>query len=280
MQLFLLIFNTRLPSVRFTACKHDNRITEERVFRLLDSLKKTSPGLDNLPSWFLRLLSPFLAKPLFEMYNRSLNSALIPQQWKTSVITPVAKIPRPVVCSDFRPISVTPILSRILEKIVVTDYLYPTLITPKCEPIFMDQYAFRPSGSTTAALISLIHKITNLLQKYPYVHVIALDFSKAFDTVRHSTLAAKCADLPLDDAVHNWLMEFLDGRMHCTKFGNSISSRRGINASIVQGSGIGPVSYIICSSDLKAKHQDNSLDNYADDTYLMVSISQLIDHPG
>ena len=77
----------------------------------------------------------------------------------------------------------------------------------------MDQYAFRPSGSTTAAFISLIHKITNLLQKYPYVHVIALDFSKAFDTVRHSTLAAKCADLPLDDAVHNWLMEFLEGRM-------------------------------------------------------------------
>ena len=233
-------------------------------------LERQSPGLDNLPSWFLRLLSPFLAKPLSEIYNRSLNSAQIPQQWKCSVITPVAKIPRPVACSDFRPISVTPILSRLLEKIVVTDYLYPTLITPKCEPIFMDQYAFRPSGSTTAALVSLIHKITNLLQKYPYVHVIALDFSKAFDTIRHSTLAAKCADLPLDDAVHNWLMEFLEGRMHCTKFGKSISSRRGINASIVQGSGIGPASYIICASDLKTMHPDNSLDKYADDTYLII----------
>ena len=93
---------------------------------------------------------------------------------------------------------------------------------------------------------------------------------KKKDMVRHSTLAAKCADLPLDDAVHNWLKEFLEGRMHCTKFGKSISSRRGINASIVQGSGIGPASYIICASDLKTVHPDNSLDKYAEDTYLTI----------
>ena len=84
------------PSRKITVYKHYNRITEEWIFRMLDSLKKTSPGK---------------LQPLSEIYNRSLNSAQIPQQWKCSVITPVAKILRPVACSDFRPISVTPILS-------------------------------------------------------------------------------------------------------------------------------------------------------------------------
>ena len=161
----------------------------------------------------------------------------------------------------FRPISVTPLLSRLLEKIVVSKFLYPALIHPKCEQLFRDQFAFRPTGSTTSALISLIHHVSSLLQNYPYVHVFALDFSKAFDTVRHSTLASKCADLPIEDEVHNWVLEFLDDRVHCTKFGGIISAERRINASIVQGSGIGPVSYVICASDLRALHTGNAFDN-------------------
>ena len=144
-------------------------------------------------------------------------------RWKCSTITPVAKVAKPAVCADYRPISVTPIMSRLLEKVIVKNYIYPALIHPDCTHLFQDQFAFRPTGSTTAALVSLIHKISSLLVEYPYVHVIALDFSKAFDTVRHSTLLAKCADFPVEDAVYNWLMSFLDNRTHCTKFTGCIS---------------------------------------------------------
>jgi len=237
---------------------------------MLDSLQRTSPGPDNLPFWFLRVLAPFLAKPLSQIYNLSINQSFIPEQWKCSTITPVAKVARPTVCAEYRPISVTPIMSRLLEKVIVKDYIYPALIHPACTHLFHDQFAFRPTGSTTAALVSLIHKISSLLVEYPYVHVIALDFSKAFDTVRHSTLLAKCADLPIEDAVYNWLMSFLDNRTHCTKFTGCISCLRRINASIVQGSGIGPVTYVISASDLCPLHKGNSFDKYADDSYLIV----------
>ena len=94
----------------------------------------------------------------------SVSWSVVPDQWKTSVITPVAKIPRPTICADYRPISVTPILSRVLEKLVVRKFLYPIFDHPTFAPSFSDQFAFRPTGSTTCALINLNHILADLLQ--------------------------------------------------------------------------------------------------------------------
>jgi len=80
------------------------------------------------------------------------------------------------------------VLSRITEKIIVHDLLYPTLNGPPSMLSFTDQYAFRPSGSTTAALVALLHMVTEALETNQYVVVLALDFSKAFDTVHHCSL--------------------------------------------------------------------------------------------
>ena len=135
---------------------------------------------------------------------------------------------------------------------------------------FEDQYAFRPTGSTTSALINLSHQNSKLLEEHPYVHLIALDFSKVFDTVQHSTLLSKCADLPVHDFVHNWLLNFLENRQHCTKFDDLISLLLFINASIVQGSVIEPFAYVINASDLRALYALNKLNKYADDSYLIV----------
>ena len=68
---------------------------------------------------FLRVLVPFLAKPLSQIYNLSINKSSIPEQCKCSSITPVAKVAKPAICADYRPISITPIMSRLLEKVIV-----------------------------------------------------------------------------------------------------------------------------------------------------------------
>jgi len=67
-------------------------------------------------------------------------------------------------------------------------FLYPALLVPPCNLTFSYRYTFRPTGSTTAAIMQLFHTVTELLTDHPYVVVISLDFSKAFDTVRHATL--------------------------------------------------------------------------------------------
>jgi len=101
-----------------------------------------------------------------------------------------------------------PVLSRTLERIVVRDYIYRALLSPPAPPSISDQFAFRSTGSTTAALILILHTVTHLLDTNPHVIVIALDFSKAFDSLRHSTLMEKFAALDIPDNIYNWLVDF------------------------------------------------------------------------
>jgi hypothetical protein len=262
------------PIPKLTVNKFTEYFSEQRVFRLLDNVGHTATGLDSIPSWLLRIAAPLISVPTAFIFNLSLSYSVVPTQWKSSSITPVPKISQPKTCHDFRPISVTPVLSRLMEKEFIQLAIYPVFDHPQFKHIFSDQFAFRPTGSTTAALIHLVHTLSNMLQTEPYVHVIALDFSKAFDTVRHSTLFAKFSKLPISDCVYNWLLDYFSNRRHCTRFMNTISEFLTICASIIQGTGIGPVSYVVNASDLKAIHLLNKLFKYADDTYLIVPASQ------
>ena len=131
----------------------------------------------------------------------SLSTSTVPHQWKLAAIQLVPKVPTASQHADFaRPISITPILSRTLERIFVRKFLYPAYLTPPPSLTFSDQYAFRPTGSTSAALIAILQSIRDLLSNNQFVIVLALDFSKAFDTIRHSTLLNKMALLDIPES--------------------------------------------------------------------------------
>jgi hypothetical protein len=205
---------------------------------------------------------------------------------------PIPKVANPRIPADYRPISITPVLTRLLEKHIVRSYIYPALYRPlrRCcldpPPLldFSDQFAFRPTGSTTAALVTLFHTIGQLLNTNDYVRVIALDFSKAFDTVRHAALFNKLSMLDIPDAVYNWMRDFFEGHAHCTKFEGIESLFLEIRASVFQGSAIGPASYVVTAANLRTVHDTNKLLKYADDTYLIVpagaaqTVQQEINH--
>ena len=232
-------------------------------------LRPTAMGLDALPAWFLHLGAPFFTEPLTAAFNKSILTSTIPKQWRTASIVPIPKILSPLTPQDYRPISITPVLFRLLERLVVRQYIYPTFRKPS-HLNFHDQYAFRPSGSTTAALVSLLQCITRMLETNAFVVMYALDFSKAFDTVRHMTLMNKVASLPIPDFIHNRIYYFLADRGHSTRHKSVTSTKADINASVIQGSALGPALYIINAADLKPLHEQNALFKYADDTYLLV----------
>jgi len=147
-------------------------ISDWRVFQILDHLHPTATGIDGLPAWFLRLGAPAFSKPIANLFNLSIASSTVPHQWKKACIRPIPKVTAPTQHADFRPISITPVLTRVMEKTFIRRFIYPALQSPPPTLSFSDQFAFRPTGSPTAAIVSLLNTITNLLLSNPYVIVI------------------------------------------------------------------------------------------------------------
>jgi len=86
----------------------------------------------------------------------------------------------------------TPVPSRFLERFVFREFFYTRLILQQGPSLDnSDQFAFRPSASTTAAVVAMLHTVRAMLIDNDFVHVFSFDFSKAFDTVRHTTLTSK-----------------------------------------------------------------------------------------
>ena len=98
------------------------------MFLLLDKLRPTATGLDQIPAWFLRLAAPVIYQPLTRLFNLPFQQAQFPcMQWKQAIIRPVPKVEAPTKHDDFRPISITPFLTRLMER-TVTQISLPCLL--------------------------------------------------------------------------------------------------------------------------------------------------------
>ena len=128
----------RQPPQKVTVADDNCQVTEFEVFRLFDRLQLTATGLDDIPAWFLRLGATLFAAPLAVLFSQSIRSGLVPRQWKTAVIKPIPKVANPTKRVDFRPISVTPVLSGTLERIVVKTYIYPVMLQSPSRLYFHD----------------------------------------------------------------------------------------------------------------------------------------------
>jgi len=114
------------PEVYYSsAAKCDVEISDYQIETILRCVKRTSSGWDGLPSWLFKKCSVELASVVTHLINYSINVGQIPGIWRTAIVTPVPKVSQPAACSDYRPISVTPILSRITERIIVNRWLRP-----------------------------------------------------------------------------------------------------------------------------------------------------------
>src|SRR6218665_3514718 len=182
---------------------------------------------------------------------------------------------QPNITADYRPISIVPILSRVVERVVVRTYMYPEFCKPPLAEELCDQYAFRPTGSITAAVIALLHHTTELLKTNDFVVIISTDYSAAFDTLRHATLAQILNTFDIPDNIYNWLLNYFCDRGHATVFAGETSSIARINSSVIQGSVVGPASFITSSSGLHPKYNTNINIKYVDDSYLLIGSNHL-----
>ena len=242
--------------------------TEEEVEKLLCSLKvKTSTGPDGISSHMLRNTAFSISSPLHKLFNLSLSSGCFPTDWKSSNITPVYKSGNKNLVSNYRPISLLPIPSKVLERIV-HDRLLRHLITNSI--LSPRQFGFRPGSSTQEALLIATHDWLNHLDHGLSSAALFLDMSKAFDKVPHCQLLQSLSAVGVSGPLLEWFKSYLSNRTQKVVLSGFSSTSHPVRSGVPQGSILGPLLFIIYINPLADRHltPGSSVILYADDILL------------
>ena len=250
-----------------------SRVTVGGVMKLIDDLKTNSaPGPDGLHPSTLKFTRDLSSKYLADIFNASLDTGVVPQSWKEAIVVPIFKQGSKNIPGNYRPISLTSILSKLLEHIIASQMMKFLI----ANNLLSDrQFGFRAKSSTELMLISMVHKISNNIQGGGQVDIIGIDFQKAFDRVSHEHLLSKLAGYGLNIVIP-WFRSFLLGRTQRVKVDGELSDCVFVKSGVPQGSVIGPILFSIYINDIL---DDLECDPYlyADDNYLVRQIFDIRD---
>ena len=240
------------------------------IVKVVKKLKHNSAsGPDGMNVYFIKKILAVIASPLCRLYNVSLCQGSLPDDWKVAYIIPVFKKGDPHEASQYRPISLTSVMSKILERIVrekLLEYILDNNILPR------EQHGFVPKKSTVSNLIECLNDWTLNFDNNLATNIVYLDYSKCFDKVCHNKLLHKMKTYGITGSAFNWLESFLVNRVQHVKINGSLSPAARVESGVPQGTVLGPILFLIYSADLPQVVSHCKLSMYADDTKVYKSI--------
>ena len=243
-------------------------VTPSFVFdEICNFSNKKSSGLDNFNVELLKLSAPIICDSLAYICNLSLYTSIFPSDWKLAKVTPIYKEGDKSDVSNYRPISVLCIISKILER-AVHDQLYSYL--SKQGILHPSQSGFRSNHSTTTTLLDTSDYILKNMNDRKLTGAIFLDLKKAFDTINHSLLINKLKQCGISGSCLKWFISYLSNRSQAVNISSTMSDFKDVNIGIPQGSILGPLLFIIFVNSLPNSVNCKTI-MYADDTTLICS---------
>ena len=239
------------------------KIAENDVERLIRSMKpKSSSSHDGMSNKLLKAIAHNIIAPLTKLINISLETGFIPDTWKRAKIVPLFKSGDNQTFSNYRPISLLPTMSKILEKAVnhqVVNYLEENNI------LFENQFGFRKGRTTEQACIKLLNMIADAKNKKKQTLAVFIDLKKAFDTVNIPILLEKLNYYGFVGPALSWFKNYLENRSQSVSFGGESSGLLNILMGVPQGSILGPLLFLLYINDLPCVLRLKSI-LFADDT--------------
>lgn len=220
-----------------------------------------TPGPDNISAKILKAASFELAEVITHLFNSCLRQNIVPDQWKEANIAPVPKTARPSKPADYRPISLTSTICKVMERLLAK------VIVEKTKSIWIDnqQFGFLPGKSTSDAVIQVIEDWSKAIDSKNSISNIFFDFSKAFDMVNHEILLNKL-EKHLPRWLTTWIATYLTNRRQRVKTTKYTTKWYSVEVGVIQGSVLGPILFIIFLSDINNYIPANiKAPKYADD---------------
>lgn len=236
------------------------------TIKKLDSTKAT--GLDGISAKILKLSVDIIAPSLVNIINLSIHNGQFPDTLKEAKILPIHKGGPKSDPSNYRPISILPTISKIIEK-HVTKHMFGFL--NKHKVLHKAQSGFRKKHSCNTALINLLDKWLKNIDKGDVVGAIFFDLRKAFDVVNHDILLKKLIYHKFDAQSLNWIKSYLSNRKQHIVHKNIKSTSQTVKSGVPQGSVLGPVLFLLFINDLPLYTNEIDVDIYADDTTVHAS---------
>ena len=240
-----------------------NDVNENEVKKIIKSLKSSSCGVDGISAYFIKISADYLANPLVNIINGSFKHRVFPDRWKQAIVKPIPKNNNPIKESEYRPISLLTVFSKIHEK-YATSQIVKYLQQENLQDVY--QSAYKSNHSTVTALLNITEDIYNALDDSELTVLVLIDYSKAFDTINHRILFAKLKALGFHSDAISWIVSYLTDRKQKVKTLNDESGWEHIVNGVPQGSVIGPLLFSIMVYDIKQVMEECDYHMYADDT--------------
>ena len=233
--------------------------------QLLSLNSKKAVGLDGISSRFLKDGVDHIVEPIIHIINMSILTEVVPDGFKSAKVVPLFKKGSRLDAGNYRPVSILPVLSKLLERAVngrLKEFLERNGL------IYENQSGFRSKYSTDSCTIGLTDFIKKEITHGNAVGMVLIDLAKAFDTVDHDVLIEKMRAMGITSL--DWFRSYLSQRSQCVAVNGTNSDFMPIVCGVPQGSILGPLLFLIYINDLHVS-VGCKLSLYADDSALIFS---------